>query len=214
MSHKKTHLARAALCVAMTVLAPAAATAAIPDEPPRETLLDSTTAKEVMTAFAQCDASFFTLLQTRPRLLGPDVKMSIRGDAVAPAVLDPLMEAGRLQTFAKPLNASGLRLLAWRNEVSRDVSLGSFLFWGFDVEGRPDAVAQVVKRMLGPGQRLLKLGSDWARPEFRRIGDPIDQWRRGGQPGTVAEKGRVERVLLVEAHETPGRSKLYCTVQG
>jgi len=60
----------------------------------------------------------------------------------------------------------------------------------------------------------LKLGSDWARPEFRRIGDPIDQWRRGGQPGTVAEKGRVERVLLVEAHETPGRSKLYCTVQG
>ena len=65
-----------------------------------------------MTAFAQCDASFFTLLETRPRLLGPDVKMSIRGDAAAPAVQDPLMQAGRLQTFAKPPNASGLRLLA------------------------------------------------------------------------------------------------------
>jgi hypothetical protein len=36
MSHKKNHLARAALCVAMTVLDPAAATAAIPGETPRE----------------------------------------------------------------------------------------------------------------------------------------------------------------------------------
>ena len=215
MSHlKKNHLARAVLCVAMACLAPASASAATADEPPRETLLDASAAKEVMAAFARCDTSFFTLLESRPRLLGRDVKMSIRGDAAAPAVQDPLLETGQLQTFARHVNASGLRLLAWRNEVSQDASLGAFLFWGFDVEGNPDAVAQMVNRMVEPGQRLSKLGSVWARPEFRRVGDPIDQWRRGGQPGTVTKKGEVERVLLIEAHEVPGRSKLYCTLQG
>lgn len=207
-------LACAALCVALACLAPATANAAMADEPPSETLLDSTAAKELITAFARCDASFFTLLESRHRLLGPDVKMSIRGDAAAPAVQDALVETGQLQTFAKPVNASGLRLLAWRNEVSQDVSLGAFLFWGFDVEGKPDAVAQVVNRMVEPGQQLLKLGSDWARPELRRVDDPIDQWRHGGQPGTVSKKGEIERVLLIEAHELPGRSKLYCTLQG
>lgn len=211
---KKNHLARAVLCVAMACLAPASASAATADEPPRETLLEANAAKDVMAAFARCDTSFFTLLESRPRLLGPDVKMFIRGDAAAPAVQDPLVEAGQLQTFAKPVNASGLRLLAWRNEVSQDVSLGALLFWGFDVEGNPDAVAQMVNRIVEPGQRLSKLGTDWARPEFRRVDDPIDQWRRGGQAGTVTKKGEVERVLLIQAHEIPGQAKLYCTLQG
>lgn len=204
-----------ATITALTCFLATAAGVARPEEHNDDTLLlDEKTAAATVAAFAQCDSSFFTLLGASPQLLGADVKIASRGAAAAPAVPDPLAEAGRLQIFSKAINASGLRLLAWRTEVTHDVSLGSFLFWGFDVQGSPDDVAGVVNRMVPPTQRLLKLGADWVRPEYRRIGDPIDQWRRGGQSGAVTEKGTVERVLLVEAHETSGRSKLYCTVQG
>lgn len=177
--------------------------------------LDTENNQAALIAFAQCDSSFFTLLGKTPRLLGPGVEVAMNGTAAAPKVADPLSEKGRDQTFAKPIDVAGLRLAGWHNEVSYDATAGAFIWWGFDVEGSTDATASAINRLLQPAQRVLKIqGSDWARSENRRIGDPLDTWRRGGENGTVTARGTVERALTIETDERTGRTKLYCTLQG
>ena len=176
---------------------------------------DMEDAKAALIAFAQCDSSFFKLLGKTPRLLGPGVEVVMNDDAASPKVADPLSEKGHDQAFAKPINVAGLRLTGWHNEVSYDATAGAFIWWGFDVEGGTDATATAINRLLQPAQRVLKIqGSDWARSENRRIGDPIDEWRRGGENGTVTARGTVERALTIESDERTGRTKLYCTLQG
>jgi hypothetical protein len=176
---------------------------------------DTEDAKAALIAFAQCDSSFFKLLGKTPLLLGPGVEVAMNGVAAAPKVADPLAEKGRDQTFAKPIDVAGMRLAGWHNEVSYDATAGAFIWWGFDVEGSTDAAATAINRLLQPAQRVLKIqGSDWARSENRRIGDPLDEWRRGGENGTVTARGTVERALTIETNERTGRTKLYCTLQG
>lgn len=174
--------------------------------------LDAT--KTAFIAFTQCDASFFTLLGQKPQLFGSGVEVTMNGAVAAPTVADPRAQKGQRQSFARPIDVAGLRLIAWRNEVSYDATMGAFLWWGFDVEGTPDTAADALNRLLPPAQRVVKMGDEWARAESRRIGDPIDAWRRGGQSGSVTQKGTVERVLLIEADEAPGRTKVSCALQG
>lgn len=172
-------------------------------------------ASAALAAFLQCNASFFEALKAVPDAFGSDVTVGLSGSSMAPTVLDPLSDKGRVQTFPRPVEVSGMKLIAYRNEAEFDVNMGAFIWWGFDVEGTEESVAQAANRLLGPADRMSSGRGPWSRQEFRRAGDPIGAWRRGGQPnGMVAEKGTVERVLLVEAHEIKGRSKLYCTLQG
>jgi hypothetical protein len=184
------------------------------DTAPASPAPDLDAAKTALTAFAQCDASFFTLLGQKPQLFGSGVEVAMNGTVAAPTVADPRSEKGHRQSFARPIDVAGLRLLAWRNEVSYDATIGAFLWWGFDVEGTPDKAADALNRLLQPSERVVKTGAEWARAENRRIGDPIDAWRRGGQSGSVTQKGTVERVLLIEADEAPGRTKVSCALQG
>lgn len=179
------------------------------------TLSDTEAANAALVAFTQCDQSFFTALALKPQSFGFGVAVSTAGNVASPTVTDPLSDKGRVQTFEKPVEVGGLKLLAYRNEVSYDVNMGAFLWWGFDVEGTVNSVAQAANQLLKPEQKLIKEGGMWARSEYRRVGDPLDSWRRGGQGnGTVTEKGVVERVLIVEEHDIKGRTKLYCTLQG
>ncbi len=176
---------------------------------------DAEAAKVALIAFTQCDQSFFASLAAKPQSFGPGVAISTVGDVASPTVADPLSERGRVQEFERPIPVAGLKLVAYRNEVSYDATMGAFLWWGFDVEGSDVSVVKAVNQMLKPEERMTKDGEAWGRREYRRIGDPLGTWRRGGQGnGVVAEKGTVERVLTLEAHEVKGRVKLYCTLQG
>lgn len=209
-THLRRHIAILASLALASLSAMAASTSALTDS-----AADTAATSTALVAFAQCDASFFKLLGKSPSLLGPGVDIAVNGSAASPKVADPLSEIGRVQIFAKPINVAGLRLLAWRNEVSYDTTMGAFLWWGFETEGTTDTVAAAVNRLLEPAQRVQKSpDGNWARAESRRIGDRLDQWRRGGEAGVVTAKGTVERVLLIEAHDTPGRTKLYCALQG
>lgn len=176
---------------------------------------DAEAAKAALIAFTRCDQSFFTSLAAKPQSFGPSVAVSTVGDVASPTVADPLSEKGRVQEFEKPVPVAGLKLIAYRNEVSYDAVMGAFLWWGFDVEGSDVSVVKAVNQMLKPDERMTKDGESWGRREYRRVGDQLGTWRRGGQGnGVVAEKGTVERVLSLEAHEVKGRVKLYCTLQG
>lgn len=171
------------------------------------------TPEDVLRQFALCDSSLFFTLKKHPNLLGPTVQIDNRGDVATIAVPDPLSDKGNSQVFKSPINIDGLQILSWHNEISYDVDIGGILFWGFKIGNDPATVAKKLNALLPSDRKLLRLGSEWARPEMRSIGDPIDNWRTGGQSGTVAEKGTIERVLLIEA-ESPGKSSLYCSLQG
>lgn len=201
-----------ALSVGLLCLSASSAMAA--SNTPTDTAFEAD-ARAALVAFSRCDATFFQLLAAKPTALGSAVALSTVGAVSTPTVADPLSESGRIQNFEGKVRAGGLNLLAWRNEVSYDATMGAFLWWGFDVEGSTERVAQAINQLVPQESRLLKLSPAlWARAEKRRIGDPINAWRSGADQGTVAEKGTVERILMVEAHEQPNRTKLYCSLQG
>jgi hypothetical protein len=168
---------------------------------------------EALSLFAQCDASFFNALKKQPDMLGSEVKIQNRGSSATITVNDPLSEKGSEQHFKSPVVINGLRLIAWHNNIEYNVTMGGFLFWGFKVNGDPDAVAKTINAMLPDSRKVTKSGPGWARGEIHNIGDPFDVWHPGGAGGTVAAKGTVERVLLIE-QESPLETNVYCSLQG
>lgn len=171
------------------------------------------TPEDVLRQFALCDSSLFYTLKDHPNLLGPAVQIDNRGDVATIAVPDSLSAKGNFQEFKSPVIIDGLQLLSWHNEVSYDVDIGGTLFWGFKIGNDPATVAKKLNALLPSDKKLLRLGAGWARPEMRSVGDPLDTWKSGGESGTVAQKGKVERVLMIEV-ESPGKSSLYCSLQG
>lgn len=147
-------------------------------------------------------------------MFGASVEVKNRGKAATIAVENPLAEKGRDQVFREPLDVDGLRLLAWHDEVSYDVDLGAFLYWGFKAEGSLKAVAGKINAILPSSGRLVDEGNVWARAEIRMVGDPVDSWRSSGAgSGSVTAKGRVERVLVLESGAA-GQTNVFCTLQG
>lgn len=171
-------------------------------------------ASEALRLFTQCDASLFIALKENRNLFGSSVEVKNRGKAATIAVANPLAEKGREQTFKAPTEVNGLRLIAWRDEVSYDVELGGFLFWGFTAEGDLKTVAKKINAVLPESGKLVDAGDSWVRPEIRMIGDPVDTWRPNrASGGIVTPKGSVERVLILES-EVPGQTSIFCTLQG
>lgn len=182
--------------------------------PASATDLSPASASEALRLFARCDASLFNALKEKPNLFGTAVEVKERGKAATIVVENPLSEKGRDQVFRKPLNVGGLRLVAWHDEVSYDVELGGFLYWGFKAEGSLNAVAEKINAILPASQKLIDGGNAWARAEIRKVGDPIDSWRPSDtDAGKVTPKGSVERVFMLDS-DGAGLTYVLCTLQG
>ena len=174
----------------------------------------SESASEALRLFARCDASLFNALKEKPNLFGTAVEVKNRGKAATIAVENPLAQKGRDQVFRKPLDVDGLRLLAWHDEVSYDVELGGFLYWGFKAEGSVNAVAEKINAILPASGKLVNDGNAWARAEIRMVGDPVDSWRPSDtSPGKMTPQGSVERVLMLDS-DAAGLVYVLCTLQG
>lgn len=169
---------------------------------------------EALRMFVRCDASLFNALKENPNLFGTAVKVTKRGKAATIEVGNPLAEKGRDQVFSKPLDVDGLRLIAWHDQVSYHSELGAFLFWGFKAEGSLKAVAKKINAILPTSGKLVDAGNVWTRAEIRMVGDPQDAWLPSGAgTGTVAAKGSVERLLLLDS-DADNKTTVYCTLQG
>lgn len=200
-------MSRLSLAPLASILLFAAASASAADA-------SSESASEALRLFAKCDASLFTALKENPNLFGTAAEVKNRGKAATIAVGNPLSEKGRDQLFRKPLEIDGLRLVAWHDEISYDVTLGAFLFWGFKAEGDLKTVAKKFNATLPASGKVIDAGDVWARAEIRMIGDPVGSWRpNSAASGTATPKGSVERVLLLES-EAAGQTSIYCTLQG
>jgi hypothetical protein len=180
--------------------------------------LKAASAVDAMQKFARCDASFFAVLAADPTPFGSAIELTRKGPLATPKVENPwaLVRQDGVQAFAQPIEVEGLRLLAWREDAASVPPLGTFIRWGFEVEGPPGRVAVRLNRLLPPHLRLSRRDEAWTRGEARNNGDPANEWKRPAMPLGVLPKrpNTVDRVLAAERSEEPGRTRLYCTLQG
>jgi hypothetical protein len=173
---------------------------------------------EAFRVFTHCDGGFFALLGREPSPFGSMIELQRSGTVATPAVQNPWLASGRSQRCAEPLDVAGLRLVGWRSEARSDPGAGgAFFWWGFEIEGQPDRVAKAVNDMLALDRRLTFEGSGggWSHGEARGLNDPLNAWPLPVTPrGVDARPGTVERILILDASTTPGRTRLECSLQG
>jgi hypothetical protein len=177
------------------------------------------TPEQLFQKFAQCDDGFFRALPAEASALASNLTLAVHDGVASPNVGDRLLEGGRYQAFATPLEVQGVRLVGYYDEASSVNGMGDFLFWGFVAEGSVDEVQERLRPLIVDAGRLTKRGESWARVEMRKIGDPMLKWRTEGLAGAGVPTpfGQVERVLLVEPGKEPpfnGRVKVMCSLQG
>ncbi|MDM0000769.1 hypothetical protein QTI24_19300 [Variovorax sp. J22P240] len=173
---------------------------------------------DAMQKFARCDASFFALLAADPTPFGSAIELTRKGPHATPKVRNPWagVRQDGVQEFAQPIEVDGLRLLAWREDAASVPPLGTFIRWGFEVEGKPERVAVRLNRLLPLHLKLSSRDGTWTRGEARNNRDPANEWKLPAMPLGVLPKrpNTVDRVLAAERSEEPGRTRLYCTLQG
>ena len=173
---------------------------------------------DAMQKFARCDASFFASLASDPNPFGSAIELTRKGPHATPKVRNPwtAVRHDGVQEFAQPIEVEGLRLLAWREDAASVPHLGTFIRWGFEVEGTPERVAVRLNRLLPLHLQLARRDEAWTRGEARNNRDPANEWKLPAMPLGVLPKrpNTVDRVLVAERSDQPGRTSLYCTLQG
>ncbi|MDM0049804.1 hypothetical protein [Variovorax sp. J22R115] len=120
---------------------------------------------DAMQKFARCDASFFALLAADPTPFGSAIELTRKGPHATPKVRNPWagVRQDGVQEFAQPIEVEGLRLLAWREDAATVPPLGTFIRWGFEVEGKPERVAVRLNRLLPLHLKLSSRDGAWTR---------------------------------------------------
>nr|WP_294973470.1 hypothetical protein [uncultured Pseudomonas sp.] len=178
------------------------------------------TPEQLFSTFSRCDASFFQALQANPATVAAHMELSSQNGVSSPRVANRLQEGGRYQAFREPLVVNGVRLLGYYDEAMTLSEVGNFLFWGFVAEGDVEQVAGKLRPLVANNARFVTQRNAVTRPEMRRVGDPIQNWRTENLPGpgNATPFGNVERILSVESggDKPPfaGGSKVFCSLQG
>ncbi|MGE8498908.1 MAG: hypothetical protein ACN6O6_15480 [Pseudomonas sp.] len=166
---------------------------------------------ETLSAFTQCDASFFSSLQTHRASWEALVPLKHEKHASWIAVENRTKEGKDTVPIQGTPHVAGMKLVSYFDQSADLDDLGNYLFWGFIIDGSPDQVARQLAPLLKHPEQLKPLGPTFVRSELR-LGD---RWQLiqplKGAPGTA----RLERVLLLEADgRQPDRTRLSCSLQG
>lgn len=166
---------------------------------------------DTLKAFTQCDASFFSSLNTHRDAwkayapLQHDksttwIAVENRGDS----------DANTVPVSAPPI--AGLKLLSYVDESTDLGQLGHYYYWGFIVEGGIDEVAKHLAPLMTQPNALLSVDGAYVRSELKLD----DGWHLiVPKPGTAPGTQKVERVLLVEPEGKQGKqSRVSCSLQG
>lgn len=164
---------------------------------------------ETFTAFARCDASFFSSLHDHAAAWKLHAPLASNGSTTWMAVDNRAGSANSIALKGDP-RVGGLRLEGYFDKSSEMGALGYYLFWGFIVdEPLETAVAKLLPLVENPeevrptrGQHArsqVRVGSEW-RPTY-------------DQGGIAAGTKLLERVLIFES-ELPGKTTVSCSLQG
>ncbi|MDF3934333.1 hypothetical protein [Pseudomonas citronellolis] len=168
--------------------------------------------EDTFRAFSQCDAQFFSSLQSHAADWQAFAPLKQSGDLAWISVKDRSSDASNSVALDKAPTLAGLKLLSYYDESSDLGTLGYYLYWGFLVDARPEQVARQLTPLIADRDRLRQDGRSYVRSEVSVGGRWQAMRTQSGQaPGTQ----RVERVLLIEPEGPKGeRTRVSCSLQG
>lgn len=163
---------------------------------------------DTLKAFARCDESFFSSLNTHRDAWQAYAPLKQEKDFTWIAVRDRTEPNASAVPVSAPAIA-GLKLLSYNDEVSDLGPLGLYYFWGFTVDGTIDEVAPRIAALLDQPAALQKGEGQYTRSELK-VGN---SWQAiKPMPGKAPGLRNVERVLIVEPEGK--HSRVSCSVQG
>lgn len=166
---------------------------------------------DTLKAFTQCDASFFSSLNTHRDAWKAYAPLKQDSAFSWIAVPNRGMDAENTVSLSAPA-IGGLKLSSYFDQSTDLDELGQYYYWGFIVDGSVDEVAKRIAPLMAQPKSLQAVGPAYARSEIKLD----DGWHLiVPQPGTAPGTKRVERVLLVEAEGKQGKqSRVSCSLQG
>ncbi|NVZ23691.1 hypothetical protein [Pseudomonas costantinii] len=172
---------------------------------------DEAALTDTLKAFARCDASFFSSLNTHRDAWQAYAPLKQEKDFTWIAVKNRAdSKANQVPVSAPPI--AGLKLLSYTDEVTDLGPLGLYYYWGFIVDGGVDTVAQRLAPLLEHPAWLQKGDGEYTRSELK-VGEGWQAIKP--QPGKAPGMRQVERVLIVEPEGKQGtQSRVSCSVQG
>lgn len=172
---------------------------------------DDAALTDTLKAFARCDASFFSSLNSHHDAWQAYAPLKQEKDFTWIAVKNRADRKANLVPVSAPPIA-GLKLLSYTDEVTDLGPLGLYYYWGFIVDGGIDAVAQRLAPLLEQPGSLQKGNGEYTRSELK-VGNGWQAIKP--QPGKAPGTRHVERVLIVEPEGKQGtQSRISCSVQG
>lgn len=175
---------------------------------------DDAALTDTLKAFARCDASFFSSLNTHRDAWQAYAPLKQEKNFTWIAVKNRADRKANLVPVSAPPIA-GLKLLSYTDEVTDLGQLGLYYYWGFIVDGNVDTVAQRLAPLLEHPAWLQKGDGEYTRSELK-VGNGWQAIKP--QPGKAPGTRQVERVLIVESEGKQGKqgtqSRVSCSLQG
>jgi hypothetical protein len=163
--------------------------------------------------FSLCDASFFRDLNRNADTLKSMAALESHGDSSWFKVKNRFDEKGNYVDFKNQPKLAGLTLLSYFDETSDLGDMGLYYYWGFTFEGALDDVIQKLRPLISNPERFHFSDGAFARTEVKVLGSrwlPLTT-----NSNTPTGNGKIERVFLIEAHETRKNAvRVSCSLQG
>lgn len=168
------------------------------------------TAANLTESLTQCQPAFFKTLYSQRGELARVVKVAQddkRGLAWVP-VADRRETQTALQPFSKPLADQGLRLSGYYDRVFDLGKMGTYYFWGFEVDASREAVMAAL-----PNAGWQEAGEYFiSRPQIKLSADAPWQDNLAAASGIAPAPGSAEKILMLSLEE--GKTRLLCSLQG
>lgn len=174
----------------------------------------ATPIEEVLQTFTACNGEFFYAMKNNKAEIAKISPLIEREKSASFAVENRRVKGKNAVLFSAPVEAFGLHLKGYFDEVSSASPKEQFYYWGFYVAEEPDQVRAQLEKYIKNHERLRKDAGSFTRLEVHDgkswVSIESPQQFSGKVPGS-----NVERVLIIEKtdDEHPGTS-LSCSIQG
>lgn len=172
-------------------------------------------AQRLIGDLSRCDGAFFSSVASDRAAMSAVSPLSTSSGPAAFAVPERRHPVESRVIFKQPLNAGGLSVIGYFDEISELPQGMSSYSWGFLVAATVEATSSTLGPLVWEAARLRKDGEVFVRSEVWRHAAPEQGWARVITESGLPKQGTVERVLLVEPYDGETRFiRLGCSIQG
>lgn len=175
----------------------------------------ATQIEEVLQTFTACNGEFFYSIKNNKGSISTIAPLVENEKSASFAVENRIVSGKNVTKFSSTVDAFGLHLLGYFDEVTSITPKEQYYYWGFFVAESPDEVRSRLEAYIKNHERLKKEDGAFARLEMHDgkswVSVESPQQFSGKTPGSY-----VERVFLIEKSDNdkfPG-TRLSCSIQG